>query len=270
MDAEAQREWRGILDDVGELLDEHLAGAEWGRLLVEVVPGPHGEPVVAGVDVEEIVGDEARVDAVFGSPAMREVLPILAKASEALCGLEGVDLEEVRGGTFVRRREGGFVWLPALVHTPSGSFDAQRDAVVLALRKKNEALGLAYGEPFAGKIEADLAHETASVETPGRPPLRARATLIGTFVPAARTWGWGSSNPHLPREVRAASAAIVDGIAGYGAMWELSTPVFPTDEATAWAIAALVCERAGADAVCCGREPEGSVFLLLRDVGRGD
>lgn len=264
MDDEAQREWRGILDDVGELLEEHLAGAEWGRLLVEVVPGPHGDPVVANIDVEEIVGDEARVDAVFGSPAMREVLPVLAKASEALCGLEGVDLEEVRGGTFVRLREGGFVWLPALVHTPSSAFDAQRDAAVSALRTKNEGLGLAYGQPSAGKVEADLAREVASIEIPGRAPLRAKATLIGTFVPAARTWGWGSSNPHLPGEVRAASAAIVDGIPDYGVMWELSTPVFPTDEATAWAIAALVCDRAGGSGVCCGREPEGSVFLLLR------
>jgi hypothetical protein len=265
VDDEAQREWRGILDDVGELLDEQLAGAEWGRLLVEVVPGPQGEPVVAGVDVEEIVGDEKRVDAVFGSPSMREVLPILAKASEALCALEGVDLDEVRGGTFVRRREGGFVWLPALVHTPSGTFDAQRDSAVSALRKKNEALGLAYGQPSSGKVDADLARQVATMEVPGRSPLRAKATLIGTFVPAARTWGWGSSNPHLPREVRAASAAIVDGIPDYGAMWELSTPVFATDEETAWAIAALVCERAGGAGVCCGREPEGSVFLLLRN-----
>ena len=265
MDAEAEKEWRGILDDVGDLLEEHLAAAEWGRLLVEVVPGPGGEPVVANIDVEEIVGSEARVDAVFGSPTMREVLPVLAKASEALCGLEGVDLGEVRGGTFVRRREGGFVWLPALVHTPSGAFDAQRDAAVTALRRKNEGLGLAYGQPSTGKVEADLAREVVSLEVPGRAPLRARATLIGTFVPAARTWGWGSSNPHLPREVRAASAAIVDGIPEHGAMWELSTPVFPTDEQTAWAIAALVCERAGGDGVCCGREPEGTVFLLLRN-----
>jgi hypothetical protein len=225
---------------------------------------------VAGVDVEEIVGDEARVDAAVGSPSMREVLPILAKASEALCGLEGVNLEDVRGGTFVRRREGGFVWLPSLVHTPSGAFDAQRDSTVAALRAKNESLGLAYGQPSAGKVEADLARGVATIEAAGRPPLRARATLIGTFVPAARTWGWGASNPHLPRDVRAASAAIVDGIPDYGTMWELSTPVFPTDEETAWAIAALVCNRAGGAGVCCGHEPEGSVFLLLREVARGD
>src|SRR5580700_6430788 len=105
-----------ILAEVGTLLREHLAADEWGRVLVEVVRDEHGEPVAAGIDVEDIVGDEARVDEVFGGDAMRPALPVLAKATEALCGLEGVELDDVRGGTFLRQQAGGFVWLPGLVH----------------------------------------------------------------------------------------------------------------------------------------------------------
>jgi hypothetical protein len=267
---EASQARREILDDVGALLDEHLAGGEWGRLLVEVVDGPTGDPVVAGIDVEEIIGDEARVDAVFGGEGMCAILPVLAKASQALCGLDGVDLEAVRGGTFIRRREGGFVWIPALVRTPSGPFDAERDALVGRLRAKNAAFGIPFGSPSVGGIDVDLNRETVTLETVHGSRIRARATLVGTFAPATRTWGWGFSNPHLPEQVRRACAATVDRIVDHRDMWELSTPVFATDEATAWAIAALVCDRAGGDAVCCGPDPEGSVFLLLRDAVRGD
>jgi hypothetical protein len=49
-------------------------------------------------------------------------------------------------------------------------------------------------------------------------------------------------------------------------LWELSTPVFATDELTAWAIAAFVCDRMKGDAVVCVPDREGLVFLLLRDV----
>jgi hypothetical protein len=263
---EARRVRREILDDVGALLDAHLAGSEWGRLLVEVLRGPDGEPAVAGIDVEEIVGDERRVDAVFGGEGVRAILPVLAKAAEALCGLDGVELEDVRGGTFVRRVEGGFGWLPALVHTPSASFDGERDALVAKLRQKNDALGVPFGSPVRGQLDVDLARETVFLDGAGPARLRARATLVGTFAPSSRTWGWGAYNPHLPDSVRRASAALTDGIVDRS-IWEISTPVFATDESTAWALAALVCERAGGDAVCCGPDPEGSVFLVLRDVG---
>jgi hypothetical protein len=267
---EAQAARREILDGVGALLDEHLAGGEWGRLLVEVVDGPTGEPVVAGIDVEEIIGDEARVDAVFGGAGMRDVLPVLAKAAQALCGLDGVDLEAVRGGTFVRQRQGGFAWLPALVHTPSGPFDAGRDAVVAKLRAQNDALGIPFGAPIETAIDVDLIGGAVALRTTRSTRIEARATLVGTFAPATRTWGWGFSNPHLPEAVRRASAAAIDRIVDHGGMWELSTPVFASDEATAWAIAALVCDRAGGDAVCCGPDPEGSVFLLLSGVRGAD
>jgi len=264
--AEASRMRREILEDVGALLREQLAADEWGRVLVEVQRGPDGEPAVTDVDVEEIVGDEARVDAAFGGDGVRSLLPVLAKAAEALCGLDGLDLDDVRGGTFVRLGDEGFAWLPALVHTPSVGFDRARDAAVAALRTRNDRLAERYGIARETAHEADLAQGTITFTPAGRPAVHARATLVGTFVPATRTWGWGGSNPHAPEAIRRASAALADAIPERD-MWELSTPVFATDESTAWALAALVCDRLGGDGVYCGSEPEGLVFLLLRDVG---
>jgi hypothetical protein len=264
--AEASRLRREILDEVGALLKEQLAADEWGRVLVEVHRGPDGEPVVSNIDVEEIVGDEARVEAVFGGEGMRPVLPVLAKAAEALCGLDGLELDDVGGGTFVRLGHEGFAWLPAMVHTPSARFDRERDAVVASLRAKNDALAEQFGIAREGSHEADLARGAIVFTPPGRPPVGARATLVGTFAPATRTWGWGGSNPHVPDPIRHASAGLADAIADRD-MWELSTPVFATDESTAWALAALVCDRLAGAGIFCSPDPEGLVFLLLRDVG---
>ncbi|HEY8090681.1 MAG TPA: hypothetical protein VIF09_22620, partial [Polyangiaceae bacterium] len=107
-----------ILAEVGAIFREHLVAEEWGRVLVEVSPGA-GAPIVAGIEVEDIVGDEARVDRAFAPEAVQPLLPVLAKATEALCALEGVELEDVGGGTFLRSLEGTFAWLPGLLHTPS-------------------------------------------------------------------------------------------------------------------------------------------------------
>jgi hypothetical protein len=265
-EAEARATRRAILDDVGALLREHLAADAWGRLLVEMTSGPEGQPIVAGIDVEEIVGDEARVDAVFGGDAVRAMLPVLAKAVEALCALDGVELDEVSGGTFIRREGDAFVWLPGLVRAPSVALDRERDALVGALRAKNEALRERYGFPEGGSLDLDVARGTLSFSGGGgRPGLWARATLIGTFAPPSRTWGWGGTNPHAPEGVRVASRRLVDEIVDRS-MWELSTPVFCTDEATAWALAALVCDRARGDGVLCGAEGGGRVFVLLQEL----
>ena len=81
MDEEEKRRLRAdILADVGAILGEQLAADAWGRVQVEVVRGPDGEPVVAGIDVEEIVGDEARVDEAFGGEGARAVVPTSARA----------------------------------------------------------------------------------------------------------------------------------------------------------------------------------------------
>ena len=84
-----------------------------------------------------------------------------------------------------------------------------------------------------------------------------------------RTWGWGGTNPHAPEGVRRASTLLVDSIEDRD-LWELSTPVFATDELTAWAIAAFVWDRAKGDAVVCVPDRAGLVFLLVRDSRPGD
>jgi hypothetical protein len=232
---------------------------------VQVVRGPEGAPVVAGIDVDELFGDEAKVDALFNGDKMRGVLPVLAKAVEALCALDDLDLDDVRGGTFVRMPDGRFGWLPSLVRAPSATLDAERDELVTRLRAKNDAFHARFGRPANDKMGLDLGSETVAWRVAGRAPLRARATLIGTYAPRARTWGWGSSNPHAPEAVRKSSSALVDDILERD-LWELSTPVFPTDELTAWAIAALILDRSLAEAVVCVPDEEGLVFVLMRDV----
>jgi hypothetical protein len=253
---------RGILDDVGAILRDELAADLWGRVLVEVVRGSDGEPAVAGIDVEE-VGDEARVDDVFGGHEARALLPMLAKAVEALCALDELDPGEVRGGTFVRLEDDRFGWLPGLVHAPSVRLDRERDALVAKLHQKNEAIARRFGSPS----HVDIAREAIVYSSSGFPEVRGRATLIGTFAPDCRIWGWGGSNPHVPDAVRRASAALVDGIEERD-VWEISTPAFATDEPTAWALAAFVCDRTQADGVFCGPERGGRVFVLLRNLPR--
>jgi len=260
---EARALRREILADIGAMLREELAADAWGRLLVEVGPAPDGTPTVANIDVEEVIGDEALVDAVFGGAAVRAVLPILAKAVEALCALDGLELPDVRGGTFVRLEDGSFAWLPALVRAPSASFDRERDRLLAKLRAKNDRLTEIHDFPGGGRVTVDLVRERlVFVRGEGR-AMHAVARAIGTFAPASRTWGWAGSNPHAPESVRKASAALIDAIPERD-MWELSTPAFATDETTAWALAALVCDRAEGAGVYCASEPEGLAFVLLQ------
>jgi hypothetical protein len=266
MDDEERSRLRGeILADVGTLLREQLAADEWGRVLVEVVRDEQGQPVVAGIDVEDIVGDEARVDAVFGSESMRPVLPVLAKATEALCGLQDVDLDDVRGGTFLRQRAGGFVWLPGLVHMPSASLDAQWDELVAKLKARTLALEERVGLSRHDREDVDVERQTLVFSSGGQPRVVARATLIGTYSLASRAFAWGGYSRYLPEAVRLASAQLADALPDRD-MWEISTPVFAADEPTAWTLAALVCDRLAGDGVHCSRRDEGLVFLLLRDV----
>jgi hypothetical protein len=264
-DDEKQRLRREILEDVGGMLRAELAADAWGRVLVQVERSEDGEPVVAGVDVEDIVGDEAAVDAAFAPEHVGPFLPVLAKATEALCGLEGVALEDVLGGTFLRRAEGGFAWLPGLVHLPSAALERAWDQVTSALRAKQAGLEERFAIRAHERYDADLERQEIVFSLGGMPRVRAKATLVGTFALAARTWAWGGSNENLSPAVRASSAALVDGILERD-LWELSTPVFALDEATAWALCAFVCDRAGGEGLWCYKNRGGLVFLLLRDV----
>jgi hypothetical protein len=263
--AERHRLRREILEEVGVLLHASLAADEWGRVLVEVVRDAQGEALVAGIDVEEIVGDEARVDAVFASDAARAALPVLAKACEALGALDGVELDDVRGGTFLRLKDGTFAWLPGLVHTPSATLDRAWDDVVAKLDAKNAELERRFGLSKSQRAEVALEAGRITFFSKERAIARANAVLLGTFARATRTWGWGATNPHVPEAARKAAAAVVDAIPERDA-WELSTPVFATDEHTAWALAAFVCDRAGGEGVWRAPEAGGVVMLLLRDV----
>lgn len=264
-DEEKQRLRREILEDVGGMLRSELAAEAWGRVLVQVERGDDGEPVVAGVDVEDIVGDETAVDAAFAPDHVGPLLSVLAKATEALCGLEGVGLEEVRGGTFLRRAEGGFAWLPGLVHIPSAALERAWDQVSDALRTKQARLEERFAIRSHDRYDADLERQEIVFTRGGVPRVRARATLVGTFSLAARTWAWGGGNQSLSPAIRASSAALVDGILERD-LWELSTPVFALDEPTAWALCAFVCDRAGGEGLWCYENRGGLVFLLLRDV----
>ena len=264
-ETEARAMRREILDDIGAILRQELAADEWGRLLVEVVVGPDGAPVVAGIDVEELFGDEARVDAVFNGDGIRAVLPVLAKAVEALCALDELALENLRGGTFVRMPNERFGWLAGLVKAPSARLDGERDELLAKLRAKNDGFHERFGRPPDDRLGVDLSTEGVSWIVTSREPLSARATLLGTFSPQSRAWGWGSTNPHVPEAVRRASSAVVDAIEERD-LWELSTPIFSTDELTAWALVAFVCDRVKGDAVVCVPENEGLVFLLIRGV----
>jgi hypothetical protein len=266
-----ERMRRDILDEIGGLLRDHLEAEQWGRVLVAVVRRDDGEPAVADIDVEDIVGDEARIDAAFGTEAIRPLLPVLAKATEALCALADVDLEDVGGGTFLRQAgDAGphFEWLPGLVHAPSEAFERVRDAAVAKLREKRRALEEGFGLEKHERYDVDVEAETIAFSSGGRERVRGRATLIGTYASASRAWAWGGASKRVPERARASSAALVDGILqpDLRSMWELSTPVFAVDEQTAWTIAAIVCEALGAQGVYASRTEGGLVFLLLRDV----
>jgi hypothetical protein len=188
---------------------------------------------------------------------------MLAKATEALCALDGVSLEDVRGGTFIRRVDGeGFAWLPGLVRAPSPALDEEREALLAELRRKNDALRARFP---SDSIELDVATRTLRWSQAGKVTATAQATLLGTFARAPRTWAWAWSHPELPDEMKRASSALTDAIQTR-TIWEISTPVFATDEPTAWAIAALVCDRAKGEGVQRLAQEDGAVFVLVRDV----
>jgi hypothetical protein len=259
--AETARARREILEGLEPLLRGELAAEHWGRALIEVVRVPGGGAVVAGIDVDEIVGNEGHVDAVFGRGAVRGALPVLAMATEALCALDAVELEDVRGGTFVRLPE-GFAWLPGLVRAPSPRLDRERDELVARLREKNAALRVRFP---GDRVELDVDGSVVRWWAGDRPLGESRATVVGTFAHAPRTWAWAFANENAPAAVRRASQALLDGLVERD-LWELTSPAFPTDESTVWALAAYLCDRTKAEGVQRMAGEEGALFVLLQGV----
>jgi hypothetical protein len=260
-------ETRQILDELAPLLHEAFAADEWGRLLTSVELDDRGEPVVTELQVDDIVGDPARVEAVITLVESRGVLDSVARAVVRLCAIEGVDLAAVGGATFLRQIAGGFEWLPGLVRVPSVAFEKEKDALMDSLRAKQSELEARFHLGSHASFNVDLVAERIVFRSEGRPPVVARATIIGTWSKSSHTWAWAATNRHLPEAARSAAAAITPA---RDDLWELDTPLFPVDAATAGALAALVCHASRGAGVYRYDDGRGLIFLLLRDVRLSD
>ncbi|HEU4534017.1 MAG TPA: hypothetical protein VFS00_07865, partial [Polyangiaceae bacterium] len=196
--AERARLGAEILEELTTLLHERLAADAWGRLLVTLRPaGEAGGYRVASVDVDDIVGEESALERAFAPrPELDEVLIALAAATEALSALAGVDLGQTEGGTFLRRPEGGFAWLPGLVRAPSAAFEARRDREAGELERRWRALPDALR---SARVEFDAEAQRASFFGPdGRRAGGAKALLVGSFSRQSRAWLWGWAHRDLP------------------------------------------------------------------------
>lgn len=250
--AEPAQERAAILADIFELLRDHFALAAWGRVLIEVARHPDGDLRVADVQVEEILGDEGVIERTFGSPAAAQLASVLGKAVEALAALEGVDVEAVHGGTFVRADEGDVPvrvdFMPGLVSAPSPAFAAERAELVAALRARSAELAERFGVGAGAAVLADLERGSVEIQRGGAAVARGSHALLGSFSRPHRSWVWAASNPTVPAHARRRCREALDAMPARSA-WEISTPGFASDEATAWALAGWVARQQGWDAV---------------------
>lgn len=227
-----------ILTDLQALLRAHFALEHWGRIVVELAATERGA-VVADIQVEDLYGDEAAVERAFQSAEARQLAPALARAIEALLMMEDLELEALKGGTFLRTEDEELVFLPGLVSAPSRPFEAQRDAVVAWLRGFNERMRGDLGAGWEAQIVADNEQGVAAVRRDGRVLMRGRHIILGSFSRPHRSWVWGGHNPTLPDSARKASRALLDAMTERSA-WEIATAGFATDEPTALLLAAWI------------------------------
>jgi len=114
----------------------------------------------------------------------------------------------------------------------------------------------------------DMVEGTVVFSTDGVDFARARQVVIGSFSRAHRSWVWGGDNPSLSPEARKRCKALLDSLPDR-APWEITTPGFPTDEPTAWALGAWVAHLGGLEGtfrVAAGSS--GFVVLGLSGVER--
>lgn len=259
---ERERMRTEILRDLAPLLFEHLAANEWGRVLVHVGRRPDGTLRVTDLDVEDVFGDDTAIDTAMSGSA-RALLPVLARAVDALTDTYDLDVDALLGGTFVRREDDGFAFLPGLVRAPSDAFETLREA---AMSRAGERLArLSGGLTGATRHRFDLDVEAGEIrlfdgETPR---FSGRATLLGSFAEIARTWVWAWANPSASAPVRERAQAVCDACP-HRSMWELTTPQFASDEATAWALAAIVADADDGAILLRAPRDEGALFVLLR------
>jgi hypothetical protein len=254
-----------ILEELAPLFDGELASAEWGRALVTMIRRDDGLTFrVASIDVEDLFGDEARVDQALGGERMRRILPVIGQAVTALAATFDVDLADVEGGTFLRQPDGSMAFLPGLVHAPSRAFESQREGALRRLGDRQEALARASGAGarFSLDLEAGLVRFAAP---DGRVVAEVSASLLGSFSFRTRTWVWAFANPSLPEVQKSASRAVCDRFPARDA-WEISTPQFASDEATVRDLMAIVCDAEDAAGILRLPQDGGFVYLLLRDV----
>lgn len=254
------RERTEILAELAPLFRDALALEAWGRLLVFVERRADGSLRVSDLQVEEILDDDA-VEQAFEGTAARTALPAIASAVEALTMLDDLELDELGGGTFVRGPD-ALGWLAGCVRTPSKSFDERRDQSLLWMREQNRALLERFAIGGAATIDADMLVGSVRAVVGGE--LRAVGTqiVIGSFSRRRRSWVWGAHNPTLAEPARRRAAEALDAMRDRS-MWEVSTQGFVTDEATAWALAALVAEERALDGVARVDTQEGFVLLGL-------
>lgn len=266
MEARDRAEARaGILDELTGLFEAAFAWDTWGRLLVHVTVTDGGDVVVADVAVEDIVGDEARLAAAFEGPDVRGALPALARAVETLVAIEDLDLEALGGGTFVRTVEGRAAFLPGLVRSPSAAFDRERDQAVASARARERALGDRFGLGQDGRVVPSKGGRARIERGGGTVAEIDQAIVLGTFSRPRRHFVWGAANPSLGEADRKACQALLDAMPQRES-WEIATFGFATDEPTAAALCAWVCDTLGGDGVARIEGDGGPIFVLLRGV----
>ena len=260
MDNEATEEAEALLDELLPMLREQLAADEWGRLLLLLEPGEEGWRV-RDLQIEDVEGDEARIEAALRSTGLGPLFGVLLEACEVLCGLEGVELADVEGGTFVRRPGGRLGFLPGIVRTPSDGFLVLCDERLEPTMERQRALSDQGG--VTDRYEVDLgAGEMTFLDEAGRPTARARVSLLGSFSDKTRTWAWAWANPSLPDLIQERARDLCDRFSRRD-LWELTTAQFATDLGSCWALASLFVVEHGAAGIYRVPQAPHHVFVLL-------
>ena len=259
-DQEREIARREILEGVAEIFLERLAANEWGRLLVRTQRDEEGNLQVTDVDVEDIIGSEERVEQVFRAPDMQEMLPLLARTTEALTVLGDADPDAVQGGTFIRLSPNTFGFLPGLVRTPSPAFERLRDTVLPMAHARQARLETALA--FTERYDVDL--EAGKIVFEGEGQKRTGdVVLLGSYSDVSCQFYWGYSHEGIPEPIQAKCRVLVDAVPQRD-MWELTTKFFASDLGTGTQLAMIVAQANGWDGVYASPQEGGTALMLVK------